>query len=103
MNSSLLLVGIALCCACNFIVLVVKLKKRRFLDFAVDCGLFVAICWLFSITFNALVVGTFASAFISLWLFFFPVRWNDFASTKKAKAKSKKKKNNNRSITIEWL
>lgn len=101
MNSSLLLLGIALCCACNFIILVVKLKKRRYLDFLVDCGLFVAICWLFSITFNALVVGTFASAFISLWLFFFPVRWGDFASTKKAKAKSGKE--NKRSVTIEWL
>lgn len=99
MNSSLLLVGIALCCAFNFIVLVVKVKRKRYLDFAIDCGIFVAICWLFSITFNALVVGTFASAFISLWLFFFPVKLFDLTSTK---TKSKKK-NLKRSTSIEWV
>lgn len=100
MNSSLLLAGIALCCAFNFIVLVIKVKRKRYLDFTIDCGIFVAICWLFSITFNALVVGTFASAFISLWLFFFPVRFNDLASTKD---KSNAKKNVKRSTSIEWV
>lgn len=107
MNSSLVLIGIALCCAFNFVVLIIKLRRRRYADFIVDCSIFVAICVLFSVSFNALVVGTFASAFISFWLLLFPVRFKDLTSpeVKKSKKKGKRRDSSSskRSTSIEWV
>lgn len=70
-GSSLMLVGIIV--AFNFIIIIHKFRKQRIFDASLDLTILIAICVVFSGTFSALVTGTIASMFVSLYLLFRPV------------------------------
>lgn len=57
----------------NFIVLIRKYRLGRYADATLDMSLLAILCFLFSGSFNALIVGSFASLFISIYLYFRPV------------------------------
>lgn len=57
----------------NFIVIIRKYRLKRYFDSFLDCSIFTIICFLFSGTFSALVLGTIASMFVSIYLYFNPV------------------------------
>lgn len=57
----------------NFIIIIRKYRLRRYFDSFLDCSIFTIICFLFSGTFSALVLGTIASMFVSIYLYFNPV------------------------------
>lgn len=67
----LLLLGLMV--SFNFIVLIRKYRLKRYADATLDMGLLAILCVLFSGSFNALIVGSFASLFISIYLYFRPV------------------------------
>lgn len=68
---SLILMGI--CVFFNFVVIIRKFRKARYADASLDTALFVIVMFMFSGSYNALVVGTIASALVSVYLFFNPV------------------------------
>jgi len=49
-----------------------KFDKQRYADVSVDLVLLIGVMWLFSGSFGALVVGTIASALVSIFLYFSP-------------------------------
>lgn len=65
-----LLLGVV--CASNFCIILAKYRMKRYFDTVVDACILTVICVLFSGTFGALVVGTIASACVSLYLWFRP-------------------------------
>lgn len=65
-----LLIGLAV--AFNCMVIKVKFERGRTADGALDAALLVLITVVFSGTYGALVVGTIASAFISIFLLINP-------------------------------
>lgn len=67
----LLLLGLMV--SFNFIVLIRKYRLKRYADATLDMLLLAILCVLFSGSFNALIVGSFASLFISIYLYFRPV------------------------------
>lgn len=67
----LLLLGLMV--SFNFIVLIKKYRLKRYADATIDMSLLTIICFLFSGSFNALIVGSFASLFISIYLYFRPI------------------------------
>lgn len=67
----LLLLGLMV--SFNFIVLIRKYRLGRFADATLDMSLLAILCFLFSGSFNALVTGSFASLFISIYLYFRPI------------------------------
>lgn len=67
----LLLLGLMV--SFNFIVLIRKYRLGRFADATLDMTLLAVLCFLFSGSFNALIVGSFASLFISIYLYFRPI------------------------------
>lgn len=75
------IIGIAT--AFNFTILIKKLRMGRIADAILDSLMFVAICFLFSGTFGALATGAVASAFISLYLLFFPFRVSELNTENK--------------------
>ena len=64
------IIGIAV--AFNFLVIKVKLERKRWGDAILDISLLTIISFLFAGSFGGLVVATIASAIISIYLFFFP-------------------------------
>ena len=67
----LLLLGLMV--SCNFIVLIKKYRLHRYADATLDMSLLAILCFLFSGSFNALTVGSLASLFISIYLYFRPI------------------------------
>ena len=67
----LLLLGLMV--SFNFIVLIRKYRLGRYADATLDMSLLAILCFLFSGSFNALVTGSFASLFISIYLYFRPI------------------------------
>lgn len=67
------LILLGLMVSCNFIVLIRKYRLRRYADATLDMSLLAILCFLFSGSFNALIVGSFASLFISIYLYFKPI------------------------------
>lgn len=57
----------------NFIVLIKKYRMKRYADATLDMSLLAVLCILFSGSYNALIVGSFASLFISIYLYFNPI------------------------------
>jgi len=68
------LIGLAI--SFNIIVIMWKFRKGRTADAITDASLLALITVVFSGTFGALVVGTIASAVISIYLFISPPRWS---------------------------
>ena len=73
MDSFILLFAMGICTALNFVVIISKYRRERYMDATLDLGLLGVICFLFSSGINALCVGMIASAFISMYLWFKPV------------------------------
>ena len=71
-----ILLGLAV--SFNFIVILRKWKLHRYFDASMDLVILVAICFLFCGTFSALVTGTIASMFVSIWLYFNPIMLKEF-------------------------
>lgn len=57
----------------NFIVLIRKYRIKRYTDATLDMSLLIILCFLFSGSYSALIVGSFASLFISIYLYFNPI------------------------------
>ena len=62
-----------ICTALNFVVIISKYRRERYMDATLDLTLLGVICFLFSSGINALCIGMIASAFISMYLWFKPV------------------------------
>ena len=73
MDSFILLFLMGICTALNFVVIISKYRRERYMDATLDLGLLGVICFLFSSGINALCIGMIASAFISMYLWFKPV------------------------------
>ena len=73
MDSFILLSAMGICTALNFVVIISKYRRERYMDATLDLGLLGVICFLFSSGINALCIGMIASAFISTYLWFKPV------------------------------
>lgn len=68
-----LILGLAL--AFNLLVIKEKYQRGRTEDATLDFALLAVITYFFSGSYGALVIGTIASAFISVWLFFNPPKF----------------------------
>ena len=68
-----LIIGLAT--AFNFIVIKIKVEKKRYEDAGFDAAIFVAMTFLFSGSFGGMVVATIGSAVISLYLFASPPKF----------------------------
>ena len=73
MDSFILLLVMGVCTALNFVVIISKYRRERYMDATLDLGLLGVICFLFSSGINALCIGMIASAFVSMYLWFKPV------------------------------
>ena len=73
MDSFILLLAMGVSTALNFVVIISKYRRERYMDATLDLGLLGVICFLFSSGINALCIGMIASAFISMYLWFKPV------------------------------
>ena len=65
----------------NFIVILKKWRMKRYFDSILDTSILTIICFLFCGTYSALVTGTIASMFVSIWLYFNPVTMKQFVPT----------------------
>ena len=68
-------IGVAV--AFNFLVIKAKFEKARFADAFLDFFALAIIAFFFSSSYGALVVGTVASAIISIYLYIFPPKLPD--------------------------
>jgi hypothetical protein len=66
----LLLAGVAT--AFNFLIILWKYGKERYVDATIDTGIFIAICILFSSTVTGLQIGMIASFIVSVALLIKP-------------------------------
>lgn len=66
-----ILIGLAV--SFNFVVIIKKYRMHRYIDATLDMLLFAIIAFMFIGTFSALVTGTIASMFVSIYLYFRPV------------------------------
>lgn len=73
MDSFILLMVMGICTALNFVVIISKYRRERYMDATLDFALLGVICFLFSSGINALCIGMVASAIISGYLWFRPV------------------------------
>ena len=73
MDSFILLMVMGICTALNFVVIISKYRRERYMDATLDFALLGVICFLFSSGINALCIGMIASAVISGYLWFKPV------------------------------
>ena len=73
MDSFILLMVMGICTALNFVVIISKYRRERYMDATLDFALLGVICFLFSSGINALCIGMIASAVISGYLWFRPV------------------------------
>lgn len=67
-----ILIAIAVCVSLNLILVVVKYNLRRWRDFFTDIFFLTLVAMFFSSSFYALVVGTFASLIVSIYIYFKP-------------------------------
>lgn len=74
-----ILLGLAV--SFNFIVILKKWRMKRYFDSLLDTSILAIMCFLFCGTFSALVTGTIASMFVSIWLYFNPVMLKQFIPT----------------------
>lgn len=72
--SLLLLMGLAT--GFNFIIIVWKFKKQRWLDALIDACIMAAICVLFSGTVSGLSIGMVGSAMCSVYLLISPPKFS---------------------------
>ena len=56
----------------NFMLLVWKLNKERYADFAVDLATLIALSYLFSGTVSGMIIALIAGAMMSIYLAIFP-------------------------------
>ena len=68
-----LIIGIA--AFFNVVIIIHKLNKKRYVNGVIDGLLLIAVMILFSGSYGALVVGTIASALISIYLNFVPLKF----------------------------
>jgi hypothetical protein len=61
--------------AINFLFIYYKLQVERFEDAVVDIGIFLCIAFLFAGTMGGMVIGMIASAIISIYLWFYPPKF----------------------------
>jgi hypothetical protein len=73
----ILIMGIAL--AFNILIVLWKFQRNRVSDAIVDAGLLVLIAIVFSGSTASLMIGTVASAIISVYLLFSPIRMSHAA------------------------
>jgi len=92
----ILLMGIAV--AFNLIVIKMKIERYRYEDAGLDAGMLLLLGWLFSGSIAGLMIGTIASAFISIYLFISPpdMLMKRFSDGKSTRRKNKKKKSKNK-------
>ena len=90
----ILLMGIAV--AFNLIVIKMKIERYRYEDAGLDAAMLVMLGWLFSGSIAGLMIGTIASAFISIYLFISPpdTLMQRFTEEQKNSKKKKHKKKN---------
>lgn len=69
---------IAIAVVLNVVFIKWKYDCKRYLNATVDLLLMIGVMYLFKGSFDALVVGTIASAIISIYLFFSPPRMPEF-------------------------
>jgi predicted MFS family arabinose efflux permease len=74
---------IGLAVAFNFLVILFKLQRKRYLDGTLDVAIFATIMFLFSGSFGGLVVGTIASAAVSIYLLVSPPKLPEPKSRKR--------------------
>lgn len=68
-----LILGIVV--ALNIVFIKMKIDQKRYEDAVFDTALLVVVTFVFSGTYSALVVGTIASMFISIFLYASPPKW----------------------------
>ena len=62
----------AMIVALNMIIVMWKFKRGRVEDAVIDSALLIAVAYLFSVSTTALVIGSFASFAVSIYLLFSP-------------------------------
>lgn len=67
---ALLVIGV--CVFFNFAIIISKFKRKRYLDATIDLITFVCISSLFNTGLYTLIIGTIASACLSIYLMIFP-------------------------------
>ena len=97
----ILMMGIAV--AFNLIIIKMKIERYRYEDASLDSAILVLLGWLFSGSIAGLMIGTIASAFISIYLFISPPdelmkRFIDKQKNSKKKNKKNKNKKSKRKI-----
>ena len=71
---------IGVCTAFNFIVILFKFQRKRYLDAILDLTIFIAISSLFTGTISGMSVGMVASATVSVYLWFRPPKFLQIGS-----------------------
>lgn len=74
MDSIILLMAMGICTFFNFVIIISKFRRKRYADATLDMSLLAVISFLFSTGINALCIGMIASAGISIYLWFRPIR-----------------------------
>lgn len=75
--TSILIMGVIV--AFNFIIILIKINKKRLLDASIDTSILVLVAMFMSGSFSGLMVGTIASAIVSLSLLFVSPKISLFA------------------------
>jgi predicted branched-subunit amino acid permease len=70
------ILGVALIVALNIIIVLWKFKRGRTLDGMIDSLLLFAVAYLFSISTNALIIGSIGSFIVSLYLLISPPKFD---------------------------
>lgn len=78
MTSAIALIVLGIVVSINFIVILKKWRMKRYFDAIVDGSILSIISLLFCGTFAGFVTGNIASACISLWLYFNPIKLVQF-------------------------
>lgn len=74
-----LVIGIAV--AFNLLIVLWKFKKERILDASVDATLLILVAIVFSGSYGALVIGTVASAVVSVYLLISPIKVDKYENS----------------------
>lgn len=78
MDSALALIVLGIVVSANFVIILRKWRLARYFDSIVDGSILAIISLLFCGSFSGFVVGNIASACVSLWLYFNPIRFAEF-------------------------
>jgi len=60
----------------NFIVIKIKLEKQRYIDAAIDAGVFALLSYMFMGSLTGIVMAGTSSFLFSIYLLFFPPKFN---------------------------